>query len=136
MSSESSPFPGPPIIFSTKDALGNSVEFHAHTWMHILDGHPEMAAYQHLIEPCVVDPAAIRESTDSKLALVFENTVDGFPPEDLLRVILKYKQYGFMTGDSTGFVASAFPVDSSKFRQPKVGAIRYCRTSNGREVKR
>ena|SRR5258708_30802971 len=37
--SESNPFPGRPIIFSTRDVLGNKVDFHTGTWWHILDGH-------------------------------------------------------------------------------------------------
>jgi len=129
----SSPFPGQPRVFSTADVLGNNVEFYIDTWsFHILPAHPEMAVYQHLIEPCIIDPQAIRESTDSALALVFENTVNNLPPEDLLRVIVKYTDNRFMTGHSIGVVASAFPVDSRRFAMSQVGAFVYKKPSKKR----
>jgi hypothetical protein len=126
----SSPFPGQPRIFSTADILGNAVDFYVDTWsIHILSAHPEMAPYQSFIEPCIIDPRAIRESTDSALALVFESTIDEFPPEDLLRVIVKYTDNRFMSGKSVGVVASAFPADSKKFSRSQVGPFVYKKTS-------
>jgi hypothetical protein len=125
--------PGQPVVFAVQDVWGNEVSFYAETWMlHIVGGHPEMGPYQDLIRPCVLDPTAIRESTDSTRALVFENIIQGFPPEDLLRVIVKYTDTSFMRGVATGVVASAFPVDSIAFPNPKVGNIIYTRPSTNK----
>ena len=125
------PIPGHPLVFSTKDVLGNEVVFYSQTWhQHILLGdHAVMSPYQSLIEPCIIDPTAIRKSTESALALVFENAVHNLPPEDLLRVIVKYATGTFMTGSSTGFVMTAFPVDSATYPNPKIGPIVYLKPS-------
>jgi hypothetical protein len=124
----SNPMPGQPLVFSTKDILGNRVVFYHQTWLHILD-HPEMSPYQSLIEPCIIDPTAIRSSTDSSVALVFETVVQNLPPEDLLRVIVKYADGAFMAGSSTGFVMTAFPVDSATYPNPKIGTVVYRKPS-------
>lgn len=124
------PMPGRPVIFSTPDYFGNMISLHAHTWFHILEGHEIMRPYQDLIEPCLVVPTGIRESTDSHLALVFEAEVLGLPPEDLLRVVVKYTDGSFMGGTSTGIVTTAYPVDSITYPSSQVGIFVYEKESN------
>jgi hypothetical protein len=130
------PSPKRRVVFSTKDVLGNEVTLHQSTWEdHIAIDHPEIAALQRQILPAIIDPARIRESTDAVVgatSLVFENTVAGLPPEDLLRVVVRYSDTGYMQGGSTGVVVTAFPRNPKRYKHAKVGAVKYSRASTDR----
>ncbi len=46
------------------DPLGRVITLHDRTWFgHIIKGHPEVAAYRHLVEQAIVKPDAIHRSS-------------------------------------------------------------------------
>jgi hypothetical protein len=109
-----------PLIWTTKCPLANEISLYAEDWNHAIE-HPEIIGKEELVKKIVEKPLYIQEGkTPFTAAYVF-------PPynelEEGARVIVKFSTEVWPSGNDTGLVQTAYPIDSKSYPNPRLGKI-------------
>ena len=117
-----------PLVFSATDCFGNYVELPESTWIeHVLDEHPEMAGYEELVKTILRDPYQVRRSTKHSTGAAFISAAGVGPRPEGIRALVIYSVeiIEVLKGSTTGFVTTAYPIDSGKYSNPRIGTPIY-----------
>lgn len=116
----------PTTIFEVTDFFGNLVQLLPNTWTnHVMVEHPEMAAYQPLVQQTIVNPFEVCESTQYDFGAVFISPPGSGPSPEGIRAVVWYQHWSYQKGAATGLVATAYPIDIVRYGNPKVGKTIY-----------
>jgi hypothetical protein len=105
-------------IWTESDIFGNQVDLFASDWEHAVDGHPEVAGREDEVRAAIANPVLVVEAGFPKSAAFYRISTIG--PEGM-RVLVEYTRETFPDGNATGFVTTAYPIDSTAFPQPRLG---------------
>jgi len=122
-----------PLVFSATDCFGNYVELAESTWIeHVLDEHPEMAGYEEIVKAILRDPYQVRRSTKHSTGAAFISEAGVGPRPEGIRTLVIYAEeiIEVQKGSTKGLVTTAYPIDSGKYSNPRIGTPIY--TKGGR----
>jgi hypothetical protein len=122
----------PSVIFSTTDAWGNLVHLKEETWVnHVIVEHADMTGYEVLVRQLIEDPELIRESTAYAHGAGFISSAGVGPRPEGIRAIVSYNNASYEKGASTGYIATAYPIDIIRYSSPQLGRIIYKKPKGG-----
>jgi hypothetical protein len=114
-------------VFSATDLWGNLVILREERWLnHIIepiDGHPQLAGYQNLVEQVVINPYEAYESTQQSTGVVFLSDPHVGPSPEGIRVVVNYSTTAYEKGATEGTVITAYPVDLVLYPSPRIGKL-------------
>jgi hypothetical protein len=102
------------------------------TWLdHVLDivdGHPQMAGYEILVQEVLRDPYMVQQSTHYETAAAFISSAGVGPSPEGIRVVVAFDDVSYQKGASIGRVSTAYPVDVARYPTPRLGKTIYTNT--------
>ena len=98
---------------------GNPISLLEEDYQHLLK-HPEMAGQENLIKEAVERPTVVREGKFPD-SCAFERPCSTNP--EGIRVLVRHDKEMFLDGGIDGHITTAFPIQTKKFRQSKIGPI-------------
>ena len=110
-------------IWVTRDRFANEVYLFREDLDHILDGHPEMAGRESEIKGIVEQPTRIHEAGTPKTAAFLGPSTSSNP--EGIRVIVGYSSEMYISGNTSGIVVTAYPIDSIQYNKPRIGGRIY-----------
>ena len=123
-------------LFAVTDYFGNLVECSEETWVsHILDpvdGHPQMAGYENLVQDVLKNPYEVRVSTQHQTGVAFISPPGTGPSPEGLRALVNFANAHYEKGSTTGNLMTAYPVDWVRYGNPRLGKIIKAATKHGR----
>lgn len=117
----------PKPLFSITDYFGNLVECSEETWYsHILDpieGHPQMAGHENLVQAVLKNPHEIRTSTQHLTGVAFISAPGIGPSPEGIRALVNFATTHYEKGSITGNLMTAYPIDWVRYANPQLGKI-------------
>jgi hypothetical protein len=106
-------------IWTTVSIHGNTISLYDEDFQHILE-HLEMAGQEDVIKEAVKRPTIVREGRYPD-SCAFERPWSTNP--EGIRVLVRHDTEVFLGGGTAGHVTTAFPIDTTHYRQPRIGPI-------------
>jgi hypothetical protein len=106
-------------IWTTVSIHGNTNRLYGEDWLHLLE-HPEMAGHENLIKETVEKPTVVRERRHPD-SCAFDRPWSTNP--EGIRVLVQHDKETFLGGGVDGHVTAAFPINTKRYRNPRISPI-------------
>jgi hypothetical protein len=107
------------LIWTTVSIHGNTIYLYEQDWVHLLE-HPEMAGQDRLIKETVERPTVVREGRFPD-SCAFDRPWSTNP--EGVRVFVRHERETFLSGGCSGYVTTAFPINTRAYATNRVGPI-------------
>jgi len=107
------------VIWTTISVHGNTISLYEEDFLHILE-HPEMARQENLIKEAIERPTVTREGRYPD-SCAFDRPWSTNP--EGVRVLVQHDREIFLGGGTGGHVTTAFPINTKKYRYPRIGPV-------------